>query len=506
MRRGLTTLTSAVAACLLLAVPASAAGPAPGAAGVGDPYYPDAGNGGYDVAHYDLRLKYQPRTDRLDGTATLLATATRNLSRFNLDFLLDVDEVLVNGKKAAFARSGTHELEVTPATALAQGSPLTVVVRYGGTPSEKKIDGAAAWHRTADGAVVVDEPTSAPWWYPSNDHPSDKATYDISVAVPDGLQAVSNGVLASRTSKLGWTRYNWRSAEPQATYLSTLAIGRFDITEGTTASGIPVVNAYGKGLGDNLAPARAGLERTGEVVDWESSLFGPYPFAAAGGFVPDVPGYGAVETQTRPFYTPGMFENGAFMEVVVHETAHQWFGNSVSVRNWRDLWLSEGFATYAQWLWSEKEGEGTAQELADHAYSSTPADDPFWQVRPADPGAGQPFHNAVYRRGAMALQALRNRIGDRDFFAVLKRWQEERRYGNATVQDFVQLSERVSGKPLQSLFDAWLFTPSKPAPMPRAGGGGGTSSLAPQARAPEPRSWKKIEAAHSAHRWPSHRH
>ncbi|MGK5549239.1 M1 family metallopeptidase [Streptomyces sp. URMC 127] len=507
MRRGLTSLASAAAACLLLAVPASAAVPSPGASGIGDPYYADAGNGGYDVSHYDLRLKYQPRTDRLEGTATLLATATQDLSRFNLDFLLDVDEVLVNGQKATFARPGGYELEVTPARAVERGGSLTVVVRYSGTPSEKKSGRYGAWLRTPDGALVAGEPTSAPWWYPGNDHPADKATYDISVAVPDGLQAISNGVLASKTSKLGWTRYNWRSTQPQASYLSTLAIGKFDITEGTTASGIPVVNAYSKDLGDNLAPAKASLERTGEVIDWESSLFGPYPFAVAGGFVPNVPGRGAIETQTRPFYAPRLFENGALREVVVHEIAHQWFGNSVSVRNWSDIWLSEGFATYAEWLWSEKEGEGTAQEIADYAYASIPADDPFWQVKPADPGADHVLHGAVYQRGAMALQAMRNQVGDEDFFAVLKQWQQERRHGNASVQDFVRLAERVSGKPLRALFDAWLFTPSKPAPMPRAGGSGGAPSLAKPSRArgqdeagsqagvPEPKSWKRIEAA-----------
>ncbi|RLV04626.1 peptidase [Streptomyces griseocarneus] len=494
---------SAVAACLLCAVPASAAAPAPGAAGIGDAYYPEAGNGGYDVSHYDLRLKYQPKTDRLDGTATILATTTQSLSRFNLDFLLDAHEVLVNGKKAAFARSGAHELVVTPSAAVGKGRPLTVVVRYSGTPSEKKPDGSSSWHRTADGAVVANEPTSAPWWYPSNDHPRDKATYDISVAVPDGLQAISNGILTSQTSKLGWTRYTWRSTKPMASYLTTLAVGKFEITRGTTANGLPVVNAYSKDLGDTLAPAKASLERTGEVVDWESSLFGPYPFEAAGGYVPNAPGFAALETQTRPFYTPAMFENGAYMDVVVHELAHQWFGDSVSVKNWRDIWLSEGFATYAQWLWSEKEGEGTTRELAAYAYAATPADDPFWKVSPANPGKENQFHNAVYRRGAMTLQALRERVGDKAFFSILKQWQQQLRYGNGSVEDFVRLSEKVSGTSLKTLFDTWLFTPAKPAtgPVP-----GATPGAAPKAgsglaaKPAPPKSWKRIEAVERAHR------
>ncbi len=488
----------ALAACLLLTVPASAATPTPGSAGIGDPYLPDSGNGGYDVSHYDLRLQYRPRTDRLDGTATLLATATQDLSRFDLDFVLDVQEVLVDGKRAAFAKAGAHELQVTPRTPLSKGRPFTVVVRYGDVPSEKKVDGHSAWSRTPDGAVVAGEPAAAAWWFPSNDHPRDKATYDISVAVPEGLQTVSNGILSSRSTQRGWTRYTWRSTKPQATYLATLAVGKFEIAQGTTSNGLPVINAYSKDLGDGLAPAKASIERTGEVIDWASTLFGPYPFEAAGGYVPNLPGRGALETQTRPVYASGTFQNGAFMEVVVHELAHQWFGDSVSVRNWRDTWLSEGFATYAEWLWSEKEGEGTARELADYAYASQPADDPFWKVRPADPGKDNPLHNAVYLRGAMALQALREKIGDSTFFTVLKEWQKQRRHGNATVEDFTRLAQDVSGKSLRRLFDTWLYTPGKPAQGP--GAAGGKNGIAQAAQPVQPKSWKNLERARLSHR------
>ncbi|MBF6043743.1 M1 family peptidase, partial [Streptomyces sp. NRRL B-1677] len=347
MRQRLIVPSTAAAAFLLLAVPASAADATPGAPGVGDSYYPDSGNGGYDVSHYDLRLKYQPKTDRLEGTATLLATPTQALSRFNLDFTLDVSEVLVNGKKAAHKQSGAHELEITPAGPLEKGKPVSVVVRYSGVPSAVKVNGYSAWKRTPDGGVIAQEPESAAWWFPSNDHPTDKATYDISVSVPDDVQAISNGVLASQTSKLGWTRYNWRSTKPQASYLTTLAVGKFDITTDTTASGLPVVNAYSKDLGDNLSSAKASIERTAEITDWESTVFGPYPFTAVGGYVPNVTSSYALETQTRPFYSPSSFANGANQSVVVHELAHQWFGDSVSVKDWRDIWVNEGFATYA---------------------------------------------------------------------------------------------------------------------------------------------------------------
>ncbi|GAB1326378.1 M1 family metallopeptidase [Streptomyces sennicomposti] len=483
------------AASLLLAIPASAASPSPGAPGIGDPYYPDYGNGGYDVSHYDLRLRYQPATDELEGTATISARTTRDLSSFDLDFLLDVSEVRVNGTKAAFTTSGQHELVVTPRTPLAKGTAVTVVVRYSGVPSTKSAYGFTTWHRTPDGAVAADEPEAAWWWFPSNDHPSDKATYDVSVAVPDGTQAISNGTLQATSSQLGWTRYSWRQNKPQATYLATLALGKFDITQGVSEGGVPVINAYSKDLGDNDGAARASVERTGEIVDWLSGYFGPYPFSSAGGYVPNTTTGYALETQSRVFYSPKQFAKGANVSLIVHELGHQWYGDDVSVKGWKDIWLNEGFATYAQWLWSEHEGEGTAQQLADYVYASHPADDPFWTVEPGDPGADNQFDAAVYDRGAAAIQALRDEVGDTAFFRILKGWPTAHAYGNASVADFQKYAEQISGKPLAALFDAWLFQPTKPA----ATASRSLAAAKPGAAVTQPKSWKKIESAHEAH-------
>ena len=395
MHRRIMAPGALAAASLMLAIPASAASLSPGAPGIGDPYYPAYGNGGYDVSHYDLRLKYQPATDELEGTATLLAKTTQDLSRFNLDFLLDVSEVRVNGAKASFATSGEHELEITPNKALAKGTSITVVVRYRGVPSTKEAYGFNAWLRTSDGGVAAGEPEGAWWWFPSNDHPLDKATYDVSVQVPNGTQFISNGTLQSTSSRAGWTRYNWRSNKPQATYLATFAAGRFDVTTGTSESGIPVINAYSKDLGDRAGAARASIERTGEI--------------------------------------------------------------------------------------------------ADYVNASRAADDAFWSVEPGDPGPENQFHIAVYDRGALALQALRNEIGDDAFFAILKGWPQKYAYGNASVADFVRYAEEVSGKPLAALFDTWLFQPSKPgAPAARS------ASIAKSA-VEQPKSWKKIAATNEVH-------
>ncbi len=401
-----------------------------------------------------------------------------------------MSEVRVNGAKAQFTTSGEHELEITPRSPLAAGTAVTVVVRYSGVPSTKSAYGFTTWHRTPDGAVAADEPESAWWWFPSNDHPSDKATYDVSVAVPDGTQAISNGTLQSSSSQRGWTRYNWRQNKPQATYLATLALGRFDITTGTSDGGVPVVNAYSKDLGDNDGAARASVERTGEIVDWLSGYFGAYPFSSAGGYVPNTTTGYALETQTRVYYSPKQFANGSNTSVVVHELAHQWYGDDVSLAGWKDIWLNEGFARYAQWLWSEHEGEGTAQELADYVYASHPADDPFWTVAPGDPGAENQFDTAVYDRGALAVQALRNAVGDEAFFAILKGWPKERAYGNASVGDFRRYAEGVSGRSLGDLFDTWLYDTVKPAEPTVAGHG-----VAPA----RPKSWTRIQATNGVH-------
>ncbi|MFJ6196420.1 M1 family metallopeptidase [Micromonospora sp. NPDC092111] len=470
-------------------VPASAA-PRPGSPGLGDPYFPDYGNGGYDVDHYDVRLRYEPASDRLTGTTTILATATQDLSRFNLDFLLDVESVRVNGWTARFAREGTHELVVTAPRGITNGQAMTVVVTYSGVPSETLVDGYTGWTRTDDGALAVNEPESSWWWFPANDHPLDKATWDISVSVPTGVEVVSNGVqprapLAEAGNR---TRWSWRSTKPGATYQAFLAIGQYDIVTDTAPNGQPVVNAYSTTLGERGPAARASIERTAEIVDWESGIFGPYPFEAQGGVAGPVDGIGfALETQTRPVYGPGFWRRGSNTYVVVHENAHQWFGDSVSVADWSNIWLNEGFASYAEWLWSEAQGEGTAQELFDFTYADYPADDEFWQVLPGDPGAGAVFDGAVYDRGAMALHQIRLAVGDDAFFRILPAWTAEHRYGNGTIAQFQALAERISGLDLDPVLTTWLFTAGRPTP----------ASAARTATVPaQPKSWTRIREAH----------
>ncbi|MBU2666896.1 M1 family metallopeptidase [Actinoplanes bogorensis] len=431
----------------------------PGAPGIGDSYYPDYGNGGYDVDHYDIRLRYQPATDELSGTTTITARATQDLSRFDLDFVLDAQSVLVDGRPAAFSRQGDHELVVTPARPLRRGHPMTVRVTYSGVPSTEVDPGYSAWFRTPDGAVAAGEPEEAWWWFPSNDHPADKARFDISVTVPDGVEALSNGTLHRRPAAAGWTTWSWHSAHPMATYLAFLAIGQYDVEQ----KGSSIV-AYSQLLTPALeAAARASVGRTAEIIDWESSIFGPYPFETSGGVVtpPGVLPY-SLETQTRPTYGTSPFRRGPDAHVIVHENAHQWFGDSVSLTRWQDIWLNEGFATYAEWLWSEHVGEVTAQQTFDEYYDGFPDDDTVWTLPLGDPGVPV-ITPEIYFRGPMLLQELRVTVGDPAFFRILRAWPAAHRYGNATTAQFIALSERIAGRDLGAFFQAWLYTPSKPA-------------------------------------------
>jgi aminopeptidase N len=494
-RSGLTTV-AATCAVALFAGTAGAVG-TPGGESIGDPYYPTDGNTGYDVGHYDLRLSYAPGADTLSGTATILATPTRDLSSLSLDFGLTASSVLVNNTPARFAAK-PGKLVVTPRKDLPAGTPVTVVVRYAGVPSKAVINGERGWVATRNGALAANEPHSAAFWYPVNDHPKDKATYDISVAVPKGTEVVSNGtLLGSQARPANQVRWYWRSTRPQASYLTLLAIGRYELHRKTAPNGQPFVTAYDKGSDPATTnAAKASIERTPEIHRFESTMFGPYPFEAKGGVSSTALGF-ALETQTRPVHSDAFFHAGSNTYVVAHENAHQWFGDSVSMAGWRDIWLNEGFASYAEWLWSNHVGEGTPRQLFDFTYHNYQADDPFWQVLPGDPGKDKQFDDAVYDRGAMTLQALRNVVGDKAFFATRRAWAAAHRYGNGTIEQFVTLAEKTSGTSLTKLFDTWLYTRGKPAAT-AANGIPPANAAAPRGTTAKskPHSYDKIASTH----------
>jgi aminopeptidase N len=446
---------------LAVAPSAVASGPVAGGASGGDPYFPAAGNTGYDVAHYDLDLRYDPAAKDLDATANVVATATTALRRFNLDLRdLTVSKVTVNGRAAAFSHAG-GELVVTPRSPLPARRPFVVRVEYGGTTGQPQDNTGAlyGWVSYADGAFVANEPEGASTWYPVNDVPYDKASYTFTVTVPEGTTAVGNGELASKRTKNGWTTFRWVAVNPMASYLSMAATGNYTLTTSRTSSGLPIINA----VDDDLTPAQkaradASLALQPEMIDFFTPIFGRYPFTSFGAVVDDDRDAGyALENQTRPIYSGAPSEG-----TVAHELAHQWYGNKVTPKQWKDIWLNEGFAVYATWLWAEHRGNGTVQESFDEVYA-IPADDEFWQVPTADPGAENLFADATYDRGAATLHVLRQTIGDRAFFTVLKRWAARDQHQPATTAQFRALAERVSGKRLGTLFDEWLYQPDKPA-------------------------------------------
>ncbi|MFC8301074.1 M1 family metallopeptidase [Micromonospora orduensis] len=433
----------------------------PGAAGVGDDYFPSYGNGGYDVGRYTVKVRYDPAKDRLAGTVTVQATATADLSTFNLDLAgLTVERVTVDGAPATHSRD-RNELVVKPAAGLINGNGFVAEITYAGVPKplRNEVLGDGGFLHTTDGAIALGQPESASTWFPVNDHPSDKAAYDFEITVPDGLTAISNGVPGGKTSKDGWTTWKWSEKSPMASYLSTLVIGKFRVTTGEH-KGRPVYSAVTTKLAKGAADAS--IARTVAVADYLESVFGPYPFDAYGGVVVSDSRIGyALETQSRPVYSGGFFRQGENTEVVAHELAHQWFGDSVALAKWEDIWLNEGFATYAEWLWAEHTGAYTAKEAFDDRYARMSAS--VWKVPPGRPGVKDLFSDSVYQRGGMTLHALRVAVGDKAFFEIVKAWAADKRNGTATTAEFVALAERVSGKQLDPLFDAWLYGTRKPA-------------------------------------------
>jgi aminopeptidase N len=484
-------LVAAVTVSLGLVVPgAEAAGTGQGngrfhagAPGLGDPYYPLYGNGGYDVGHYGLVLTYQPSTDVLTGVATISAVATENLYRFNLDLQgLTVRSVQVGGKPADWTRTDDHELVITPQKKLKKGADFVTVVRYDGVPRTQVIPGfdpplEAGFIPTDDGALVAGQPEVAANWFPVNDHPLDKATYTFTVTVPAALEVIGNGDLVSHTTSGSQTTWTWNATEPMASYLATASIGQYDLATYDLPSGITMYEGIDPDLytestdpDDPAAPTFGqvvdeSFSHHGAILDFLADTFGPYPFTTGGGSVDDYDGlFFALENQTRTTYSKYFFfdtESGD--SVIVHENAHQWFGDSVAVAQWKDIWLNEGFATYAEWLWAAHEGLFTEQQAFDFYYNvAFPAADPFWSVVVADPGVEHLFDNPVYFRGAMTLHQLRLRVGDADFFDIARTWAATKAGGNGSTPEFIALAEQVSGQQLDDLFDTWLYLPERP--------------------------------------------
>jgi aminopeptidase N len=201
------------------------------------------------------------------------------------------------------------------------------------------------------------------------------------------------------------------------------------------------------------------LRKLPEIVRFYTSIYGRYPFNAVGSVVDDakVVGY-SLETQTKPMYDRMPDEL-----TLAHELSHMWFGDSVTLTEWPDIWLHEGFATWSEWIWSEYSGNKTAQKYFDNLYNTPAQDIRFWTPPPAVPGSPAfLFNGTIYYRGGMTLQALRQKVGDLEFFAIMRGWATQHRYGNVSTPQFIALAEQVTGQDLDNFFDVWLYQPEKP--------------------------------------------
>jgi aminopeptidase N len=441
-----------------------------GSTGIGDPYFPLDGNGGIDVQRYEIHDRYDFASQKLSGWTKVSLTTTADLSGFNLDFLLPVQSVTMGGHDLDFNQDQTHELVVNhPFT---DGEAVDLVVRYAGKPSAYGYDGESNWLASDQEVVAMNQPHMAPWWFPSNDHPLDKASMSISITVPKANKVVANGTLDERTVHGKMATTTW-TAGPMVPYLAFFGAGRYTIAK-STEYGIPSYVAVSKTLPTaNQQAAMRLMKKTPKLLHWlEGALDVDYPFATTGGLTTSLRVGFALENQTRPTY-PDMGDGPGAVSTVVHELAHQWFGDSVALAGWSDIWLNEGAATFMEDYYAETHGGESADHRLREVYSDTDADDRFWNLEVADPCPSHTgcvnwiFDERVYQRGALALQALRNVMSDGNddsaFWKLLKAWVTTHEGGNGSTAQFQALAEEKSGKDLDGFFDAWLHSTSKPA-------------------------------------------
>ncbi len=426
-----------------------------------DPYLPGAGNFGYRVSRYELDLEYKTAINRLSGSAAVTAVTLAELKTFTLDLAdaLSVSKVAVNGKRPAQYRAAAGKLHITLAERLPAGAAMTIAVRYSGNPRPNRtLWGDVGFEELTEGVLVAGQPNGASSWFPCDDHPAAKASFRIQIATESPYFALANGKLLSRRPRAGMTTWVYEQAEPTSTYLVTLQIGMYGVHKLPKAP-VPMQAMLPDRLLRNFDHD---FGRQPQMMKLFVKLFGPYPLSN---------GYTVVVTDDEleiPLEAQGISIFGAnhcdgsrsSERLIAHELAHQWFGNSVTVRRWRDIWLHEGFACYAEWLWSENSGGQTAEQWARHYHQklvSAPQD-----MVLADPGPRDMFDDRVYKRGALTLHVLRTTIGDDKFFALLRDWTARHRHGTVVTDDFTGLAANYADVSLRPLWNDWLFSTEVP--------------------------------------------
>ncbi|MFG2042031.1 M1 family metallopeptidase [Dactylosporangium sp. NPDC048998] len=432
---------------------------------VADPVYPTYGNPALDVLHYGLVLAWAPQPRTLTGTATIRLRVVTAVPSVRLDFspAYTIRSVTVDGT-AATGRIVDGDLVVD--RALPTGAVATLVVGYEGTPATVPMPS----HRgdieplgltvTAGGELwTMQEPYGASTWYPANDQPSDKALYDISVTVPDGWSAIASGTpQAGSRSAIGAYTFRYTSTVPVASYLTTLAVGHYTKTELTGPNGLPITLWTRTGTDDTRLDT---LRSSPDYLRWLEERFGPYPFPSTGVVV--VPSQSAMETQQMITVGGDVLQDaGSASSVLLHEYAHQWFGDAVGPSTWQDVWLNEGWASYVEELYRQQ-GVTGGMDRWERAARAADADLRGRLGPPGHPRADSFAENNVYLCPALMLHQLHKALGDARFFALGRAWAS----ANAgTARDraaFIAFVNRQTGHDFTALINAWLDSPTTPA-------------------------------------------
>jgi aminopeptidase N len=424
-----------------------------------DPYVPGHGDASYSVGHYDLHLGYKVNGNRLDGDATLLCEARTDLMALELDLhALRPSKVFVDGTPARHQHRGDRLRIRTPRT-IPAGDEFEVRVRYAGNPRpvRSRSLGTAGWEELADGVLVASQPHGAPSWFPCNDRPDDKATYALTLTTASDYQVAFTGERIDQRRGASSTTWVFEQEVPMATYLVAVQIGRYDVTE--LDAPVPMRSLTPRPPDPEGYDAAFGQQP--EMMTYFQEAFGPYPFASYTCVITDDDLEIPLESQAMSTFGRNfMADDWDSQRLVAHEMAHQWFGNAVTLAQWKDIWLHEGFACYAEWLWSQECGTASTQTRVDHHYERLAELDQ--DVVIGDPGPDLMFDDRVYKRGALTLHALRAAVGDERFFGLLRTWVAQHRGGTVSTADFVAHASASTEADLTDLFDDWLYATELP--------------------------------------------
>lgn len=423
-----------------------------------DPYLPGHGDASYSVRHYDLDLSYKVETNRLDGTATLACQVHEDLDSLHLDLHgLQVAATKVDGKQVKHTHRGG---DLVLKKQFPAGREVRVEVRYGGKPRpvRARVHGATGWEELTDGVIVAAQPHGAPSWFPCNDRPDDKATYEISLAANPAYHVAVSGELQGKRRKGNATTWTYRQDVPMPTYLATVQIGRYTEVK-HRGSAVPVRSLVPSGVGaKDLAH---GFAQQPQMLELFARMFGPYAFPSYTAVITDDELEIPLESQALSTFGRNHLAGDWEAErLIAHELSHQWFGNTATLKRWQDIWLHEGFACYCEWLWAEETGRSTVEEEARRHHASLaelPED-----LLVADPGPELMFDDRLYKRGALTVHALRRRVGDEVFFPMIQAWLAQHTGGSVTTEMFEAHVARESGEDLTDLFEAWIHTEELP--------------------------------------------